>query len=377
MKREKGYVYAYRRAWNDPHFMDFLDAAVWNYIYQNAVHEPEGRSVRFNGMTIHVQRGQLFTSLSFLATGFRTTVKVIRGILNRAHEGHMLGMSGGKHGTLLTVCNYDVYQPIEAVEGKRRAHVGQHQGNNTKEESKKEDREPYGSLVAGDADDGRKGRKPDPAAERQWLGTDDALPGQVPLPGMAELPVAREPVTVPEPEPTEQPAPEIQHPEPAPPDPTVMQAPAPRAEQVPAVATLAGEVVTMPTGGRKPRATDFEEFYRAYPRKGAKDRAAREYDRARRAGVSHAELMHALGQLLAGLEAGIINPQYRYLACNWIKDGHWRDIADQLTDRALPNGYNHDNPRAFAERRYTANGKPPSGANALALIRAELAARRA
>jgi hypothetical protein len=187
--RSGGYVYAYRRAWTDEHFNDLFDAAVWNYIYQNAVWEPEGRKIRFNGRVVHAERGQLITSLSFLAKGFRTTVKVIRGVLARASAGHMLVMTGGTHFSVITVCKYNDYQPRESLEGKPRANAGRREGNNNKERNYTEGADETRNVgERGGPGGGRlKASPPAPSDDRRGYGNEAALPGQPVLPAIEDV----------------------------------------------------------------------------------------------------------------------------------------------------------------------------------------------
>lgn len=137
MKADKGYVKAYRRAWENPVFLNFRDASIWQYLFQNAVWEPEGRTVRFDGRAVTLERGQIITSIRFLAEGFCISEKVVRRVLEGIEKGGMAVLRRAHGGTVVTVCNYSDYQesstPEGHAEGTRRAHDGHAGGTNTNE----------------------------------------------------------------------------------------------------------------------------------------------------------------------------------------------------------------------------------------------------
>lgn len=132
---------AYRRAWSHPVFASLLEAAIWNWLYQTAAWKKT--QVRFNGKVFDLERGQLATSISFMAKGFGITDKRANGVIKKLQKHGMLVKLGGEHGSIITICNYDVFQPSETTQGKQggehRSNTGQTQVNNKKEE--KEDKE--------------------------------------------------------------------------------------------------------------------------------------------------------------------------------------------------------------------------------------------
>lgn len=135
INKEGGYVLAYRRAWRNPIFKDFLEAAVWNYLYQNACWEAD--TVRINDGIFDLERGQIAITMSFLAKGFRVTEKVMRSYIQKLQKHGMLVIRGTNQGTILTICNYSLYQDFEKAEveakGKRRENGGKTKGDNIKQ----------------------------------------------------------------------------------------------------------------------------------------------------------------------------------------------------------------------------------------------------
>lgn len=136
----KGYCYAYRGAWSHPAFNDLREAAIWNFLYQNAFYEDGERN--FNKHTFQLKRGQIVVSYSFLAKGFGMSDKGVRVVIQKLQKLGMLGIQGTSKGTILTICNYNEYQENKKTKGKQGgnqgANEGQAKGNNNKESINKE-----------------------------------------------------------------------------------------------------------------------------------------------------------------------------------------------------------------------------------------------
>lgn len=136
----KGWVFAFRRAWENPAFLNLRDASIWQYIFQNAVWEPDGRIVPFAGRKIPLKRGQFITSIRYLADQFCCSEKVIRRVLQGIEEGGLATLERAHRGTILSICKYNVYQPLAGAEGTPAKVVGAHRGHtegtNTKEGNK-------------------------------------------------------------------------------------------------------------------------------------------------------------------------------------------------------------------------------------------------
>ena len=132
---EKGFVYAYRGAWTHPAFNNLREAAIWNFLYQNAFWQDGDRN--FNDHTFHLKRGQIVVSVSFLAKGFGMTDKGVRVVIQKLEKLGMVGIQGANKGTIITICNYEKYQANQKTEGeqegKQRANRGQTEGDNKKE----------------------------------------------------------------------------------------------------------------------------------------------------------------------------------------------------------------------------------------------------
>lgn len=132
---DSGWVYAYRKAWTHPAFNNLREAAIWNFLYQNAFWEDGERN--FNGHTFSLKRGQIVVSVSFLAKGFCMSEKGVRVVIQKLEKHGMLVKQGANRGTIITICNYDEFQTKEKTKGeqedKQRANRGQTKGDNNKE----------------------------------------------------------------------------------------------------------------------------------------------------------------------------------------------------------------------------------------------------
>lgn len=93
-------------------------AFVWSI--ERAAHKPHGQW--FNGTLYHVGRGQFVTSLPKLAEAFGWSVKRVRLFVARMEKAGKWARSGAHAGakapTVLTVCNYALYQAPAKSEGK-------------------------------------------------------------------------------------------------------------------------------------------------------------------------------------------------------------------------------------------------------------------
>lgn len=139
-----GYCLAHRKAWTHPIFKDLREAAIWNFLYQNAFWEDGIRN--FNGHVFELKRGQIVVTNRFLAKGFGMTEKGARLVIQKLEKHKMLATKGTNKGTIITICNYNKFQSFEKTKGKQegnpRANEGQTKGaNNNKVNKDKEVKE--------------------------------------------------------------------------------------------------------------------------------------------------------------------------------------------------------------------------------------------
>lgn len=149
-----GYCLAYRKAWSHPAFKDLREAAIWNYLYQNAAYEP--CEALLNGYTFQLERGQIAVSVSYLAKGFSMTEKGVRVVIQKLEKLGMLGKQGTSRGSIITICNYDIYQLKEKAEGEPKgnkgANRGQAEGDNINKRKKEDKINEEIKLTIGDFD---------------------------------------------------------------------------------------------------------------------------------------------------------------------------------------------------------------------------------
>lgn len=103
-----GYCLAYRKAWNHDAFNDLLEAAIWNFLYQNAFYEDGDRT--FNGVVYYLKRGQIATTPRFIAKGFRITESNARRVIQKLIKLKSIETQTTTKATIITICNYDKYQ---------------------------------------------------------------------------------------------------------------------------------------------------------------------------------------------------------------------------------------------------------------------------
>lgn len=141
-ERKEGCVRAFRRAWYNPVFKDFLEAAIWNWLFQNAQYERG--SHRINGQYVELDVGEVAFTLSYLAKGFRVSEKVIRNVIKKIEKHDMGAIKSTNKMHVLKILKYTEYQTysLDEIEegqtkgmskGKQGANKGQTKGNNTKE----------------------------------------------------------------------------------------------------------------------------------------------------------------------------------------------------------------------------------------------------
>ena len=108
MTDKNGYCLAYRRAWTHDAFNDLLEAAIWNFLYQNAFYEDGERT--FNSVVYYLKRGQIVTTPRFLAEGFRISESNARRVIQKLIKLKSIETQTTTKATIITICNYDKYQ---------------------------------------------------------------------------------------------------------------------------------------------------------------------------------------------------------------------------------------------------------------------------
>lgn len=70
---------------------------------------------------IKINRGQLFTSIFHLSSEIGISEKQIRNSLKKLKNTKEIDIQGASNGTMITVCNYGIYQSLEILEGEQTA----------------------------------------------------------------------------------------------------------------------------------------------------------------------------------------------------------------------------------------------------------------
>lgn len=110
----------------------------------------DGGFVYNGGVKMELRRGELIGAVSYLASRWNWTPKTVRRFLDQLENDGMIelkspgvqnGEQKGKQSTIISVCNYDIYQvqtedegqAKRLAEGKQGASKGQAEGNNNKD----------------------------------------------------------------------------------------------------------------------------------------------------------------------------------------------------------------------------------------------------
>lgn len=106
-----GYIKLYRKIWNNPFFCSderFDRRSAWIYLLTHANYE-DG-SFMAGGRMRHVQRGQLFTSIRYLAKIWRWDKTTVARFLSDTETAKMIAVTRTQNGTLITIINFNKYQ---------------------------------------------------------------------------------------------------------------------------------------------------------------------------------------------------------------------------------------------------------------------------
>lgn len=127
-----GWIKKHRSADEHPCLQEFDAAGVWDRLLLRAAYRP--RRELINGVWVTLERGQLAVSLSSLAEKGGIKRKRMRTIIGRFVANGMItvGQVKGHAASLVTICNYDLYQSSEDAdedrEGQPRANEGPSSG---------------------------------------------------------------------------------------------------------------------------------------------------------------------------------------------------------------------------------------------------------
>ena len=114
---EKGYIKLHRKVWENPIFSSgerFDRRSAWIYMLTHANYR-DGSFMK-NGRIYHLQRGQLFTSIRYLAQIWGWDRKTVMRFLRDTETEKMITQTGTQNGTLITIVNYSKYQASDDSE---------------------------------------------------------------------------------------------------------------------------------------------------------------------------------------------------------------------------------------------------------------------
>lgn len=91
-------------------FKNYTECAVFAWLCDAAAWQ--GSPVFFNGVSYPVERGQVVTSASDIATKFDVSLGQIKRLLKRMTDGQLIDLQTNNRRTYITICNYDKYQGL-------------------------------------------------------------------------------------------------------------------------------------------------------------------------------------------------------------------------------------------------------------------------
>jgi hypothetical protein len=163
---DRGHIIVDRDIFDEALLRDPVYFRAWLWLVAEAAWKPREQEV-VNGRAkaiIHLERGQLTHSLSYMAKAWNVTIKQVRTVLRRFKRGSWIVTQKGTLQTVITICNYDASQRYGdetgtqrgTQTGTQRARKG-HRTNHLTKETKE------GHFVA------KPERSPESFTEGEWL----------------------------------------------------------------------------------------------------------------------------------------------------------------------------------------------------------------
>src|SRR3989442_1149929 len=118
---ESGFIIIPRCILKDPLLQDDAYFHAWFWLVSEAAWTPL-RVIVTNGRTsevVELRRGQLSHSRSYMARAWGWSEKRVRTFLKRLEKVGMIDIQAGRLQTVITICNYDIYQHTRADEGRQ------------------------------------------------------------------------------------------------------------------------------------------------------------------------------------------------------------------------------------------------------------------
>jgi len=112
MKSVGGYARVYRAIFGHVALRDEAEEAMFMWMIGKAAWQPT--RVRFRDRPLYLKRGQLAISQRDVARGFHWSLGAFQRFLNRVKAESMIDTCAESGVTIITICNYDVYQATGA-----------------------------------------------------------------------------------------------------------------------------------------------------------------------------------------------------------------------------------------------------------------------
>ena len=121
---DNGFIIIPRCIFDDPLLHNGTRFRAWLWLVSEAAWKPR-RVIVTNGRTseiVELGRGQLSHSRRYIAKAWGWSEKRVRTFLNRLEKDGMIDLKAGRHQTVISICNYDIYQGRAMMRAGKRAH---------------------------------------------------------------------------------------------------------------------------------------------------------------------------------------------------------------------------------------------------------------
>ena len=136
-KPKRGTVNISRDIWNDAAFKDqpFTEREAFIWMVMEASWKPRER--RVGSITVQLERGQLATSVRFMADAWKWQKSTVDRFLKRLKNRDMIGTESGTGVNIITICKYNEYQSDPSGSGTgKKSKAGQQRDSSGTNENK-------------------------------------------------------------------------------------------------------------------------------------------------------------------------------------------------------------------------------------------------
>ena len=144
-----GFTLSHRDKWGNPIFKNLLEAAIYSWMEDTAAWKDT--YINFGDTLVHLKRGQLVTTVSFISQGFCVGDRATRTLLEKLEiTGYIDKQTTNKY-TIITICNYEEKQLTPKTDNQssdKRTTNGRQTADNNKNKDNEINKEEYAGASA-------------------------------------------------------------------------------------------------------------------------------------------------------------------------------------------------------------------------------------